>query len=520
MSNKKVLVIGIDGACWNVIDQLIEKGIMPNLKSIKENGVWGNLESSIPPVTFPAWRCYSTGLDPSQLKVYWWMNVNVKTKKFRINNSYSFKGKDLWNIIGEYGKKSIVINIPGTYPAKKINGILISGPISPEFEKAVYPTEIVSYLKSKGYKNFPESKWSIEKERVLDEVRKIHKIQSEIALHFLKNEDWDFFHFTFFLTDPIMHYFWKYWDITHPLYSENPFKSKMEEIWREVDSYIGKFIELLGEDSILIIMSDHGLTKLKSKIYLNRYLEEKGYLSIKTRYKIIRKVLSALPIPFIGNILSKVGILDFVYNILKKLGIKSIANTGVESQIDYNSIKWEDTIAFCLSDIYGLIYTTFSDQRIKKLIGDLKSLIDPVTGEFIFKEIFNPENVYEHIDDETPKLIAIPYDGYHFSPSLAGTKIFDYSYEPWSATHSQYGIFLAFGKDIRKNKNIECRIYDLAPTILHILDVPIPNCMKGKVLKEIFKESSDMYNKEIKYMNVEKKYILTKIKKLKSMEKL
>ena len=515
-------MIGIDGASWNVLDQLIEKGLMPNLKSIKENGVWGDLKSSIPPVTFPAWRCYSTGLNPNQLNVYWWMNVNVRTKKFRVNNSYSFKGKDIWNIIGEYGKKSIVINMPGTYPATKINGILISGPVSPEFEKSIYPSELISYLKNKNYKNFPVSKWSIEREKVLNEVKEIHKIQSEVALHFLKNEDWDFFHFTFFLNDPMMHHFWKYWDITHPLYSENPFKSEVEEVWRGIDSYIGKFKETLGEDSILVLMSDHGMTKLKSQIYINQYLEEKGYLSIKTKYKTMRKVLAILPTFVIGNILSKLGILNFVYNILQELGIASFINTGADTQIDSNRIKWEDKTTFCLSDIYGLIYTSSSEncQKINKLIRDLKLLKDPTTGEFVFREILNQEDIYKYINDETPKLIAIPSDGYHISPSLSGTKIFDHSYKPWSATHRQDGIFLALGKEINKNKKINCKIYDLAPTILHILNVPIPNDMSGRVLKEIYREDSTLYNQEINYETVEKKRISTKIKKLKSVGQL
>ena len=269
-------------------------------------------------------------------------------------------------------------------------------------------------------------------------------------------------------------------------------------------------------------MSDHGMTKLNSKIYLNQYLEEKGYLSIKTKHRIMRKDLAILPTFVIGNILSKINILDFVYNTIKKSGIASFIGNGTGIQIDYNRIKWEDKTAFCLSDVYGLIYTSSSEngQKINKLIWDLKLLKDPTTGEFVFKEILNQGDVYKYINDETPKLIAVSSEGYHISSSLSGTKIFDHSYKPWSATHRQDGIFLAFGKDINKSKKINCRIYDLAPTILHILNVSIPNDMRGRVLKEIYIEDSKLYNRKINYETVEKKRISSKIKKLKSVGKL
>ena len=119
--NLKTIVIGLDGATWNLIKPLVDKGKRPTIKKLMEGGCHGKLESSIPHVTFPAWKCYSTGKNPGKLDVYWWMNVDLSNRRFRVNMSSSFKSNEIWDILARHRYKSGVIGMPTTYPTKTIN---------------------------------------------------------------------------------------------------------------------------------------------------------------------------------------------------------------------------------------------------------------------------------------------------------------------------------------------------------------------------------------------------------------
>lgn len=117
MNNKtKVLVIGLDGATWNLLKPWSREGVLPTFKRLMEKGVYGNLRSSIPPVTFPAWKCYSTGKNPGKLGVYLFLKLDMENKKFYFYSSRDFKSKEVWDYLGGKGYKCGVINMPGTYP--------------------------------------------------------------------------------------------------------------------------------------------------------------------------------------------------------------------------------------------------------------------------------------------------------------------------------------------------------------------------------------------------------------------
>ena len=130
MNKINMLVIGIDGACWPLINKLIKSEELPNIKNLRENGVWGDMKSCIPPITCPAWKCYSTGKNPGKLGVFWWEYLDLENKKSIIPDSRSFDSKEIWDYLNENEIKTGIIGMPTTYPPKKVNGFMISG--SPE----------------------------------------------------------------------------------------------------------------------------------------------------------------------------------------------------------------------------------------------------------------------------------------------------------------------------------------------------------------------------------------------------
>lgn len=141
MKKQKVVVIGIDGATFELIVPWIQNGKLPFLKRLKDEGVWGKLESTIPPVTFPAWKCYSTGKNPGKLGVYYWFSVDFYKKGYRFNNSLDFKSQEIWDYLGQNNYRVSIINMPSTYPPKKVNGFLISGMQASEDSLYTFPPE-------------------------------------------------------------------------------------------------------------------------------------------------------------------------------------------------------------------------------------------------------------------------------------------------------------------------------------------------------------------------------------------
>jgi len=447
----KVLVIGLDGVSWNILDSMIEQGLMPNLADLKKEYYYGDLESSVPPVTFPAWKCYSTGNDPSEMGVYWWMNADIKNKKFKINNSSSFKGKNIWDKIGEKGKKSIIMNMPGTYPAQKLNGIMISGPISPDMEKLVYPKKLISYLKDKEYYNFPAHKWTIEKEKVIKEVIEIHDTQTRVALDLMEDKEWDFFHFTFFLTDPVLHHFWRY--------KENKYKNEWDSFWSNLDKNIGKFINKITENTKIIFMSDHGMTKLKYQIYLNIFLINNKYLKLKQSSK-LSKFMNYLPTIKISKFLNKFNLLNSIYNLLDRIGLSEFIQTGSEKGINAEIIDWDKTSAFCLSDMVGLIYINNKYLDKNKLKKEILSIKGP-HNEKIFSEVIEGKKVYKNFNEHSPQLIAIPKEGYKVSPSITKNNVLEKDLN-WSATHRPEGFWLTnFNTSFSNIYEIHSKVVDL-----------------------------------------------------------
>ena len=139
MDKVNFLVIGIDGACWPLISELIDSGKLPNLKKLRENGVWGDMKSCIPPITCPAWKCYSTGKNPGKLGVFWWEYLDIKNKKSIIPNSRSFDSKEVWDYLNDKGYKTGIIGMPTTFPPNKVNGFMISGAPGAENKGYTYP---------------------------------------------------------------------------------------------------------------------------------------------------------------------------------------------------------------------------------------------------------------------------------------------------------------------------------------------------------------------------------------------
>ncbi|WP_148883189.1 alkaline phosphatase family protein [Thermococcus aciditolerans] len=519
MSNIKVLVIGLDGATWDVIIPFVKQGKLPTFKKLLKGSSCGILKSTLPPVTVPAWPSFATGKNPAKLGIYNFLIVDNKTGKVRIVRSTDIKSKKIWNYLSFYGKKSIILNHPVTYPPEKISGIMVSGMLTPPGSNDyAHPPEILEELEKLGYIIEPDpeivrTKWDTEE--FISELIKTIRKRTDTVVHLMKTYPWDFFFVLFRATDVVQH-----------KHFQNK-KEKLLEVYSEIDRSIDILLKSVPKETVVILMSDHGFCELTRYFNITKWLYEMGYVKLK------KKEIS--PQNSRVSILTRLGITqNSILRVLRKLHldwIRKYLPVSLKSKLPQSSVE----IDLKESLVYpGILFTGASQylsinrEKIRseeeyeklrnELILKLSSLKDPETGELVVEAIYKKEEIYSgpYLSD-APDIIFLLKKGYGLTTFLdLSAPFFENIYSPFG-THHVDGIFLVYGPGIKEGYKIKpAEIIDVAPTILHIFNLPIPNDMDGRVLMEIFEEDSEFAKREPKYVDpsyYEKKQEDEKLKK-------
>ncbi len=512
----KVIVIGLDGATWNLLEPWAMDGSLPTIKSLMDSGVWGELESTIPPVTFPAWKCYSTGKNPGKLGVYNFFKLNMIEKKKRFHDSRDFKSREIWDFLGDNGLKCGIINMPTTYPPKSVNGFMVAG--YPSLDNGyTFPPSLEDELENEGYIITPKLVFAKERIKKNKEyLKEIFSSRFELSQRYVRNLD--FLHLTIFYIDAVQHLCWNDKEI-------------VKDFWGHIDHDIKRLLVEIDDTANVILMSDHGFNQLKNCFYINNWLGMKGllylkktanenqslkFLDLKSVLKKVYKLMDRFHFNYIIELLPQ-----FIRKKLKRLAF----DEDLLSRVDWTKTKviglgMGAEILYFNKDILN---SECCRSLKKELIKELESITDPNTGLKVMKAYDRDEIYHGPFVSEAPDLIIVPESGFEIVESMGNSeKIWGESPGIREAYHDSNGIFLAAGPDIKKGMKIKgTRIIDLAPTILHIFGCPIPEDMDGKVLKDIFKEDSYLAKKEIKYEKIyRKENIKNRIRELKLLGKL
>ena len=504
---KKTIVIGLDGANWDLLAPWIEKEELPNLKYLKDNSCWANSVSQLPTVTCPNWKCYSTGKNPGKLGVFWWEQVDREKKKLlSVCKSDLFDSLEIFDYIGNSGFRVGVINMPTTYPPKKVNGFMISGHPVVEERDYTYPRSLEKELKEKyNYRINPVSQTDTAENvrKAAEEIYSLIDLRFRVGMDFLKNVD--FLQITVFYINILQHFLFD---------EEATLKG-----WRIIDRNIGNFID---NKYNIILLSDHGIHRVYRTFYKNTWLEREGYLKLKRSYwdRII-KLQRDLGITRerLSWLTHKLRVKGFLKKYLPKEIYESIPSKDGsllgESGIPEHKIDWENSKALATGQ--GSIYLLLKrdDKEYNKVREEIIRKLEKLRTDNNLKvaeKVYRSEDIYHgKYLDQAPDIIYEQGRGVY---SVGGIGRKDYFAEPtkWKAENLKYGIFLAYGPDIRDSGKIDdISILDIAPTILHLMNIPIPKDMDGRVLKEIFKEE-----REITYQSEdEKEKIRERIMKLK-----
>jgi predicted AlkP superfamily phosphohydrolase/phosphomutase len=235
MNKKQVFVLGLDGATLG----LLNRKALPNIKTLIENGISGELLSR-PAVTPVAWTSMVTGVNPGKHGIFGFR------KGDKLINSQHKKAKELWDYL-----RSIVINVPMTYPARPIDGVMITGMMTPSIgsDGFVYPESERAHLKEIGY--------VIEPEIELSQIEESIRIRVELTKYYAFAHDWQLLFHVFREYDSLQHFFW----------------GQELQYYQMVDKLIAELRQSFPF-AYFMIVSDHGFTQVDKTFNLPRWLEE------------------------------------------------------------------------------------------------------------------------------------------------------------------------------------------------------------------------------------------------------
>ena len=378
-----------------------------------------------------------TGVNPAKHGIFGFSDRIPHTYDVYYPNSSHVMSTPIWNILGKYNKRSIVINVPSTYPASEMNGILIAGFVAIDLARASFPTSIVPTLKEMGYKIDVETQLIHEsKDKLFDDLFLTLEKRTQAILHFMKNEVWDLFIGIFTETDRLHHFFWEFAERNDPKYSP-----LFLDYYKKIDASIGKIMENIDNDTTLILLSDHGFCTLKQEVYINHWLKEEGLLNFKT----------APP------------------KSLFHIGDGSKAYCMDPGRI-YINLKGREPNG-CVEP--GNDYEQLRDTIISRLI----KLKDPATQTNIIDRIHKREEIYHgKYFDRSPDLVIEPKHGYDLKGAIYKEALL--SKGNFSGMHTYDDAFVYINHNNIIKHPIE--ITDVTATVLASLDIPIPGNMDGK----------------------------------------
>ena len=274
-SKTRRIIIGLDGVPYGLIKDLTEKGVMPNMKRMIKEGIFKRMVSSIPEVSSVAWSSIITGANPGEHGIYGFTDIAEESYRLSFPNFYNLKVPPFW-MDKSYGK-SVIINVPSTYPAAPLDGVLIAGFVALDLNKAVYPQSLVEKLEQLDYRIDVDSKKAHQSMELF--LRDLNRtLESRIAAYeYLWDEvDWNTFMLVFTGTDRLSHFLWgAYEDDSHRFHSD------FLTHFRKIDEVLGDINDRLKDEDLLIILSDHGFEWLEESVNVNVHLKNCGLLSFK-----------------------------------------------------------------------------------------------------------------------------------------------------------------------------------------------------------------------------------------------
>ncbi len=482
----RVIVIGMDGATWDLLGPWMKEGMMPNLAWLVREGASGGLMSTPNPSSAPAWSSFMTGKNPGKHGVFSFTSRASDGTQGWVS-SRAIKARKLWHYLGEHGRKVCTINVPLSYPPEEVNGFMMCDFLTPPGAPTVsYPADFYATLVREigAYLIQPRDDLNPGGE-YFKSLKEATKNRHDALCYMLDNHDLDFLMLVFEAPDRIQHKAFKCLDPKEPEYNlpYSPFlREKAMECFAIIDNALGSVVKRLRENDCLFIVSDHGFGALKGWFLADNWLSDIGLL------KFSRVTLAAEK-------------LARRFGLVKSEPAEAIEFLRVKAR-QHNAIRWQDSLAFTghiseralhinrragngRSPLKGSDYETVLDFLRKEIL----EVKDP-SGAKAVAEAVRPAEIYHGpYVSEAPDLIVNMRDpGVRMKRgiSVRNRGYFQLENSP-QGDHLPEGILVAWGKNVCPGSQINgASIMDMAPTILHTMGLPVPEDMDGQVLAGLY----------------------------------
>ena len=501
----RVLIFGLDGATFTLIRPWAEAGELPHLARLMAQGVHGDLRSTLPPVTSPAWPSFMTGKNPGKHGVFDF--IRPVQGDFDLVNATAIRAPTLWQILSEAGRRVGVINVPVTYPPRPLNGFMITGLLSPSSGTITYPPDLLTpYRRELGpYRVAPRIQYKEgNEETYLADLLNLIETRRRYALRLMQDHPWDVLMVHFIALDNLQHAFWKFIDPDHPRHRPERaarFGPGLLRAYQQVDAAIGELMEAAGPDTAVIVMSDHGFGPLHYVVNLNLLLLRHGLLRLKgnpwTRLKAALFHAGLTPAT-VYRALEVLGLQNLTQRVSKR-----VRNRVVGKFLSFDDVDWSRTVAYAMGHVgqvyinrkdrepYGIVEPGAEYERVRReVIEVLQTLRHPETGRpLVDRIILGEEAAHGPYARYGPDLHLV-MDGYRciaFPLFATDHRLITRQIRGDSGCHRSEGVFIGYGPPFRPGAVPRApQITDLAPTILHLAGLPVPDDMDGRVLEETF----------------------------------
>jgi predicted AlkP superfamily phosphohydrolase/phosphomutase len=454
----KTVVIGLDGAAP---DLLFGDERLTNFRRLMEIGCYGRLESVNPPITVPAWMCMATSQDPGSLGVYGFRNrTDHSYGGLGIVNSRSIQDLTLWDQMAREGRRSNIIGVPPAFPPRKVNGVCVGCFLTPDTETSEYthPPAVKERIKSligdypvdvKGFR-------TNRKDWLLDEIYTMSRKHFTVVREMMRNSEWDYMQFVEIGLDRLQHGFWKFHDPHHILHEPgNPYREVIRDYYRYLDDEVGLLLELLDEETVVLVMSDHGAQRLDGGFCVNEWLVREGLLALNEYPREVTPFAKLSVNWDKTKVWSEGGYYARVF-----FNVKGREPNGVIDPADYEKFR---------DEVKAKLEATVDEE-----------------GRRLCTRVYKPNEIYRSVRNVAPDLIAhfgdlywrsiggVGYDAIHAQENDTG---------PDDCNHAQHGSFILAAPGLPVAGEIAgAHILDIAPTLLELGAYDIPNSMQGRSL--------------------------------------
>ncbi|MFB6150705.1 MAG: alkaline phosphatase family protein [Haloarculaceae archaeon] len=482
----RTFVLGLDGGSWLLAEPWIDEGLLPNLARLRETGAYATSRSCLPPVTYPNWKCYSSGKNPGKHGVFWWERIDLAEERIDIMSGEDYRTAELWDYLNDDGLRAGVVNMPSMYPPREIDGYVVSGgpdAVEGEYRSLdtgfTHPPEFEGELAERyDYAVHPDPLLSSNEERgaEVEEILRLLDLRLQVARDLFVEEGLDLVHVTLFYLNVLHHFFW----------DEEPTR----RAWQLVDEWLGDLAEL--DDVDLVVMSDHGAAPTTTEFYVNEWLAREGYLTRDAGVdEHLRRVGLTRERALDGA--KRFGLVEFLARTVpERLQALVPQSAGAKRERKMELVVPGKTKA--LASGQGPIYVNprFDVEAVREqLIADLESVTDD-RGEPLFAGVYRAEEVYDGpYVDIGPDIVLDQRPGVHVNDGM-GRRVVQTEPDRWAAENTPTGIFVANGPDFEASGDVgEVDIRDIAPTILASHGLDVPTDMDGEVL-DVFVDDPDV----------------------------